>query len=102
MELFNLSSKYIAFTKLAVSFLVDEFACASLAAKFYAVNLLSSGVVIYLLWSGILFLTAVRAVVLTKLVILGILFLTSFILALREAVVPKLVILSISLLTSFF
>ena len=102
MELFNLSSKYVSFTKLAISLLVVEFACANLAAKFSAVNLLSSGVVIYLLWSCILFSTAVRAVVLTKLVILGILLLTSFILALREAVVPKLVILGISLLTSFF
>ena len=35
------------------------------------------------------------------LVILGILFFTSFILALREALVTKLIILSISFLTSF-
>ena len=41
---------------------------------------------------GILFLTAVRAVVAAKLVMLGILSLTSFILALREALVTKLVI----------
>ena len=52
---------------------------------------------IYLLWSGILFSTAVRAVTaVAKLVILGILFLTSFILALRTAVATKLVILGVS------
>ena len=46
---------------------------------------------IYLLWSGILFSTAVRAVVVVNLVILGILFLTSFILGLRVVLVAKLV-----------
>ena len=46
--------------------------------------------------------TAVRALVVAKLVILGISPLTSFILALRAEVVTKLVILDISLLTSFF
>ena len=50
---------------------------------------------IELLTLGILFSTAVRAVVVAKLVILGILPLTSFILALRAAVVAKLVILGI-------
>ena len=94
-------------------------------AKF-AVNLLNSWVVIYLSWSviilfsvsqifvlwsgfltklltlGILFSTPVRAVVVAKLVILGILFLTSFILALKAVViVAKLVILGISFLASF-
>ena len=54
-----------------------------------------------LLTLGILFSTAVRAVVVAKLVIFGILFLTSFILTLRAAVVAKLVILGISFLTSF-
>ena len=54
-----------------------------------------------LLTLGILFSTAVRAVLVAKLVILGILPLTSFILVLRAAVVSKLVILGISLLTSF-
>ena len=50
----------------------------------------------------ILFSTAVRAaVVVAKLVIFGILFLTSFILVLRAAVVTKLVILGISTLSSF-
>ena len=44
--------------------------------------------------------TAVRAVV-AKLLILGILFLTSFILALRAVAVAKLAILGISPLTSF-
>ena len=54
-----------------------------------------------LLTLGILFLTAVRALVVSKLVILGISPLDSFILALREALVAKLVILGISPLTSF-
>ena len=76
--------------KLAISFLLAKFTCANLEAKFSSVNLLNSVVVIYLLWSGILFST------IPKLVILGILFLISFILALRAAVVAKLVILGIS------
>ena len=78
-----------------------KFACANLATTFSAVVLLKTGAVIYLLWS-ILFSTAVRAVVVSKLVILGILFLTLFILAFRAAVVTKLVILGILFLTSFF
>ena len=45
-----------------------------------------------LLTLGILFSAAVKAVLVAKLVILGILFLTSFILALRVVVVAKLVI----------
>ena len=49
----------------------------------------------------ILFSTAVRAVVLAKLVLIGISPLTSFILALIEALVAKLVTLGISPLTSF-
>ena len=48
-----------------------------------------------LLTQGILFSTAVRAVVVAKLVILGISPSTSFILALIEALVAKLVILGI-------
>ena len=56
---------------------------------------------IYLLWSGISFSAAVRAVRVAKLVILCILFLPSFISALRAAVVAKLVVLRISFLTSF-
>ena len=51
---------------------------------------------------GILFSTAVRAIVVAKLVILGISTLTSFILALRAEVVTKLVILGISSLTSVY
>ena len=54
-----------------------------------------------LLTRDILFSTAIKAVVVAKLVILGISPLTSFILALREALVAKLVILGISPLTSF-
>ena len=55
-----------------------------------------------LLTLGILFSTAVRAIVLAKLVILDILSLTSFILAIRAEVVAKLVTLGISPLTSIF
>ena len=54
---------------------------------------------IKLLTLGTLFSTEVKAVVVAKLVILGILLLTSFILALREALVTKLVILRILFLT---
>ena len=50
---------------------------------------------IYLLWSGISFSAAVRAVRVAKLVILCILFLPSFISTLRAAVVAKLVVLRI-------
>ena len=51
---------------------------------------------------GVLFLTAVRAVVVVaKLIILGISHLTSFILALREALVAKLVIFHILPLTLY-
>ena len=49
-----------------------------------------------LLTLGILLSTAVRAVVVAKLVILRILFLTSFILAFRAVVEARLVILNIS------
>ena len=54
-----------------------------------------------LLTLGVLFLTVVIAVVVADLVILGILFWNSIILALWSVVVTKLVILHISLLTSF-
>ena len=74
--------------------MLAKFACANLAVKFYAVNLLNSGVVMYLLWSGILFSTAVRAVVVGKLAMLDILFLT-FLFQHWAAVVTKLVILVI-------
>ena len=53
-----------------------------------------------LLTLAILFSTAVRAVVVANLVILGILLLTSFLLALRAAIVAKLVISDI--LSSIF
>ena len=53
-----------------------------------------------LLTLGILVSTAVKAVVVAKLVILGILFLTSFILVLRVVLVTKLVISGI--LSSLF
>ena len=49
-----------------------------------------------------IFLTTVRAVVVAKLVIMGISPLTSFILRLGEALVAKLVILGISPLTFTF
>ena len=54
-----------------------------------------------LLTLGILSSTAVRTVVVAKLVILGILFLTSFILALIAVVAAKLVVVGFSFLTSF-
>ena len=54
-----------------------------------------------LLTLGILFFTAVTALVVAKLVIFGISPLTSFILELREELVAELVILGISPLTSF-
>ena len=75
-KLFSLSSKSLLFTKSSISPLVAKFVCFSFAVKFSAVNLLNAGLLIYLLWSSILFSTAVRAVVVHKLVILGIWFLT--------------------------
>ena len=54
-----------------------------------------------LLTLGILYSTAVRALIVAKLVVLGISPFTSFILPLREVLVAKLVILRISPLTSF-
>ena len=54
-----------------------------------------------LLTLNILFSTALKAAEAAKVVIVDILFLTSFILALREVVVVNLVILDISPLTSF-
>ena len=63
--------------KSVISPLVAKFAWFDITVKFSAFNLLNSGIVIYLLWSGILFSAAVRAaVVVAKLVILGISFLT--------------------------
>ena len=85
IKAFSLSSKSVFVTK---------FACSNLATKFSAVGLLNSGVVMYLswLWSGILFSIAVRAVLVAKLVMLGISPLISFILSLRVVLVVKLVI----------
>ena len=107
--------------------MLAKFAFANLAVKFSALSLLNFSVVIHLSWSwsvailfsislffvlqsvffnklltlGISFSTAVKALVVAKLAILGILFKTSFNLALRAVVVAKLVILGISFLTSF-
>ena len=101
-KFFSLSSKSIFFTKLTISFLLVKFPCANFPVKFSTSNLLNFKVVIYLLWSGILLSPAVRTmVVVTKLLILGISFLTSFILALTTTVVANLVILGILFLTSF-
>ena len=82
--------------KLEISFLLAKVACANLAVKLSAVNLLNSIVVIYLLWSGISFSTAVRAVLVAKLVILGISPLTSFVLSLTPVLFTKLTKLVIS------
>ena len=75
--------------------MLAKFACANLATKCFAVNLLNFGVGIYLLWSGISFSTVVRALVIAKLVMQGILSLISFLIALREALAAKFVILGI-------
>ena len=56
---------------------------------------------IYLLCSGILFSKTVNTILVAKLIILDVFFLTSFILALRATVAAKLVILGISFLISF-
>ena len=47
-KFFNLSSKSLFFTKLAISLLLGKFTCANPAAKVSGVNLLNSGVVIYI------------------------------------------------------
>ena len=86
---FSLLSKSVFFMKLAISIFLYKFACSNLALKFSAVNLLNSGVLIYLLWSCIFFLATARAVVVAKLLILDILFLTSIILVLGTIVVTK-------------
>ena len=75
--------------------MLGRFACFNVAVAFSAVNLLNYGVLIYLLWSSILFSTAVRAELVAKLVTLDILFLPSFILSLRAAVAAKFVKLCI-------
>ena len=99
--------------KLALQFLLAKLNFANLVVKCSAVSLVNSWLVINLSWplsvailfsisvvfvlssafltksltSGILFSTAVKGGVEAKLVVLGILFLTSFILALRAVVV---------------
>ena len=50
-----------------------------------------------MLWSGILFYKVVRAVAIANLVILDMLFLTSFVLSLRAVLVTKLVISGIDI-----
>ena len=45
---FSLLLESVFFTKLAISFLLAKFTCFNLALKFSDVNLLNSGVVIYL------------------------------------------------------
>ena len=58
LKFFSLSSKSISFTKSATSALLAKFAWFNVAAKFYAVNLLNSVVVIYASWLGIFFSTS--------------------------------------------
>ena len=114
--------------KLAIPFLLATFACADLLETFSDVNFLNSWVVIYISWSksvvifisflltfcvtvsfffiklqtlSILCSMAIKAALVAKLVVLGTLFLTSFILALRAVAVPKLVILGILFFASF-
>ena len=57
VKLFTLLSKSVLFRKLAISPLLDKFACFNLAAKYSDVNWLNSEVVIYLswLWSVVFF-----------------------------------------------
>ena len=62
---------------------------------------LQSAFLTKLLTLGILFSTAIRAVVVAKLVTPGIVPLTSFILTLRAVLAAELVVLGISPLTSF-
>ena len=82
--------------------MLAKFASANPAATLSAVNLLNSGVVIYLLCSVILFSTEVRAVVIAKSVILGISFLTSFILPLRVVLgILSSIFFILALYTSF-
>ena len=121
-KFFSLSSNSLFFTKLTIS--LAKFACANLAVKFYLVDLINSGVLLFIMiiFSNFLFnyinfcvivsffdqhqvclffSIAVRAVVVAKLVVLGLSPLMPFILALRAKVLAKLVIVTISPLTSF-
>ena len=76
--------------KSEISRLFAKFACSNLAVKFSAVILLNSGVVIYLLWSGILFSAALKAAVVAKLAISCILSSISLILALYTSFLTTL------------
>ena len=95
--------KICLFTKLETSPLLAKFACFNLKEKIYVVNLLNSGVIAYLSWLesaiffSVLLVFVFWSVFLTKLLSLGILFST----AVRTVVVAKLVILGISNLASF-
>ena len=82
----------IFFPTSAVLSFVAKFACFTLS-----VNSLNSGVVIYLLWSGILISMVLRAAVaaINKLVIRDTSSLTLFILLLRIVLIAKLEILGI-------
>ena len=95
--LFEVKSAF--FCKAEISFLLAKFACDNLAAKLCLVNLLNYGVVTYFLWSSIFFSTVVRAVIVAKFVMLGILFSTSYDLALRKTLIIKLIILDVLFLT---
>ena len=71
--------------------MLAKLGCTNIAANFFTVDFLNFGIVIYLLWSSILFSTTIRAVVVVaNLVILGISFLTSFTLALKVVLVAEL------------
>ena len=71
--------------------MLAKFGCTNIAASFFTVDFLNFGIVIYLLWSSILFSTTIRAVVVVaNLVTLGISFLTSFTLALKVVLVAEL------------
>ena len=89
--------------QLVISFLLAKFACFSLSVKFSNFNLFNSWLVTWSVsWSVVtLFLislmSVLQSVFVTKLLTLGILFST----AVRAVVVAKLVILGISLLNSF-
>ena len=48
LNLNSLLSKTLLFAKLTISLLLAKFACVNFAAKFSGINLLNSGVVIYL------------------------------------------------------
>ena len=95
LKLFGLLSKSVWLTKLAY---------VNHAAKFSAVNLLNSSVVIYFLLLGIVFLTSpifvLRIVVLTKLLVSSILFLISLVFVFKTVVVTKLLVSGIFLSTS--